>query len=379
MSTFWNTQPMVNYSSSLVFGKSIEEKTIEDIQTEPYLLPNDLYWKVVDINDDREMDELYHLIHNNYVGNGSFRLEYTKDFLKWALRPPNYIKEWHISIRIKRDGKDVMVGFISAIPMNIIYKRLMKTCEINFLCCHKKMRDQGMAPLLIKEITRRVNLLDIWQAIYTAGVKLPTPFSKSIYYHRALNLRKLINIEFMDRPYNKLTMKSIDRLYKVQNNIVDMRPMTIKDVKQVTIKLNNYLSKFKLHIVFSEEEVKYWFINDYVKAFVVEKNGDISDFCSFYMKKSTIVNNSEYDFINIAYVYYYFTGNYSVKELINSILFFAKENNNDVVNITDIMDNNEAIDDNVLKFSKGNGSLNYYLYNMNIEKIKPSNVALTMI
>lgn len=30
--------------------------------------------------------------------------------------------------------------------------------EINFLCVHKKLRDKRLAPLLIKEITRRVNL-----------------------------------------------------------------------------------------------------------------------------------------------------------------------------------------------------------------------------
>ena len=32
-----------------------------------------------------------------------------------------------------------------------------------------------MAPLLIKEVTRRVNVTGIWQAVYTAGVVLPKP------------------------------------------------------------------------------------------------------------------------------------------------------------------------------------------------------------
>ena len=47
--------------------------------------------------------------------------------------------------------------------------------EINFLCVHKKLRNKRMAPVLIREITRRVNLENIFQALYTAGVKLPTP------------------------------------------------------------------------------------------------------------------------------------------------------------------------------------------------------------
>lgn len=51
--------------------------------------------------------------------------------------------------------------------------------EINFLCVHKKLRDKRLAPVLIKEITRRVNLKNIWQAVYTSGQLLPTPVAKA--------------------------------------------------------------------------------------------------------------------------------------------------------------------------------------------------------
>lgn len=47
--------------------------------------------------------------------------------------------------------------------------------EINFLCVHKKLRSKRVAPVLIREITRRVNLKGIFQAVYTAGVVLPKP------------------------------------------------------------------------------------------------------------------------------------------------------------------------------------------------------------
>lgn len=35
--------------------------------------------------------------------------------------------------------------------------------EINFLCIHSKLRQHRLAPVLIREITRRVNQNDIWQ------------------------------------------------------------------------------------------------------------------------------------------------------------------------------------------------------------------------
>jgi glycylpeptide N-tetradecanoyltransferase len=41
--------------------------------------------------------------------------------------------------------------------------------EINFLCVHKKLRSHRLAPVLIKEVTRRVNKRNIWQAVYTSG------------------------------------------------------------------------------------------------------------------------------------------------------------------------------------------------------------------
>ena len=51
--------------------------------------------------------------------------------------------------------------------------------EINFLCVRKEHRTKNLAALLIAEITRRCNLKKIYQAVYTAGVKIPTPFSKA--------------------------------------------------------------------------------------------------------------------------------------------------------------------------------------------------------
>lgn len=48
----------------------------------------------------------------------------------------------------------------------------------------------------MQEITRRVNLQDIWQAAYTAGVVLPKPVSVCRYWHRSLNPKKLIDVGF---------------------------------------------------------------------------------------------------------------------------------------------------------------------------------------
>ena len=62
--------------------------------------------------------------------------------------------------------------------------------EVNFLCVHKKLRSKRLAPVLIREITRRVNRHGIFQPCYTAGVVLPKPVARCRYYHRSLNPKK---------------------------------------------------------------------------------------------------------------------------------------------------------------------------------------------
>ena len=44
--------------------------------------------------------------------------------------------------------------------------------EINFLCVHKKLRKHRLAPVLISEITRRVNVTNVWQVCYWHSVTL---------------------------------------------------------------------------------------------------------------------------------------------------------------------------------------------------------------
>lgn len=41
-----------------------------------------------------------------------------------------------------------------------------------------------------------MNLQDIWQAAYTAGVVLPKPVAVCRYWHRSLNPKKLIDVGF---------------------------------------------------------------------------------------------------------------------------------------------------------------------------------------
>ena len=135
-------------------------------------------------------------------------------FLRWALLVPNRYKEWLVGVRVTKSKK--LVGFISGVPVHMMLNKddKVKMAEINFLCVHKKLRANRLAPMLIKEVTRRINRRNIWQAVYTAGVRLPTPVAEAQYFHRSLNPKKLIESNFSSKRNNQ-PMSMIIKLYKV--------------------------------------------------------------------------------------------------------------------------------------------------------------------
>merc|ERR1711937_241057 len=154
-------------------------------------------------------------------------------------------------VRVKANHK--LVGFVTGIPAKIqVHEQSVNMVEINFLCVHKKLRAKRLAPVLIREITRRVNLQGIFQAVYTAGVVLPKPVGTCRYWHRSINPKKLIEVKFSHLSRN-MTMQRHLKLYRLPDEIKTpgMRKFRIEDSPAVTVLLNEYLGKFDLAPVYS--------------------------------------------------------------------------------------------------------------------------------
>jgi glycylpeptide N-tetradecanoyltransferase len=150
--------------------------------------------------------------------------------------------------------------------------------EINFLCVHKKLRSKRVAPVLIREITRRVNLNGIFQAVYTAGVVLPKPITTCRYWHRSLNPKKLIETKFSHLTRN-MTLQRTVKLYKLPvETKSSLRPLTKADIPKARDLLKTYLQKFKLRPEFNVADFEHWFFPQLgiIDSFVVEKDGKIT-------------------------------------------------------------------------------------------------------
>ncbi|KAJ9122827.1 hypothetical protein QFC24_003863 [Naganishia onofrii] len=347
---FWKTQPVIQGAvvvggstshSNSTSGGAAETETAEgpidpprlttDVRTTPLPLPNGYVWSTLSPTDPHQLGEIQHLLEENYVEDpdASFRLGYTKEFLRWALGPPGWEGEWCVGVRVQGKGKEgegegKLVAFISGIPMDVkVRNSTFKAAEINFLCAHKKLRNKRLAPVLIKEITRRVNLKGIWQAVYTAGVVIPTPISTCRYYHRNLNPAKLVDIGFTPLSRTE-TISRLVRKYAlpVQPLLPGFREMEERDVHGVSELLKGFMKRYEMSQVFGAvEEVRHWFLSargqgvvkggrregQVVWSYVVEDPSThrITDFISFYSLPSLIMKHPTHKSLETAYAFYY--------------------------------------------------------------------------
>lgn len=360
-------------------------KTVADIRTDPLPLPPTFEWTTLDVNDPVQLKEVYNLLSAHYVEDDEnmFRFDYSPEFIHWALQPPGYLQDWHCGVRVSATGK--LVAFISAIPATMKVKlHTIRVVEINFLCVHKKLRQKRLAPVLIKEITRRVNLHDVWQAVYTAGVVLPTPVAEAQYWHRSLNPKKLIAVGF-SRLSRNMTMQRTIKLYKLPEVPVTpgLRPMEEKDVAGVKRLLDTYLEKYKLAPKMSEEEVKHWLLmrKDVVYSYVACNGSggseEVTDLVSFYTLPSTVIGNTQYSSLKAAYMFYTVATSVSITQLMNDALILATSTGHDVYNALDIFENGALLKE--LKFGIGDGKLRYYLFNWRTQPVAAADVGLVML
>jgi glycylpeptide N-tetradecanoyltransferase len=157
--------------------------------------------------------------------------------------------------------------------------------------------------------------------------------------------------------------------------------MTEDHVDGVHTLLSNYLqSRFRLHVNFTKEDVAHWLlprsgvINTYV---IVDENdkSKVTDMVSFYHLPSTILGKDET--LYAAYSYYNVAVTTSLLDLMRDALALANSTGSDVFNALNLMENETFLEE--LKFGKGDGNLQYYVYNWSFPSMKPSDVGIVLL
>ena len=155
--------------------------------------------------------------------------------------------------------------------------------------------------------------------------------------------------------------------------------------------LQGYLGKFQIHLCFETvEEVRHWLLPrpGVVFAYVAtDRDGRVTDLCSFYSLPSSVLNHPVYNDLQAAYSFYTVATSVPLATLMNDALILARDNRFDVFNALDLMEYGQAGTGadgtpllKELKFGIGDGKLHYYLYNWRMaKKLEPEEVGLVML
>ncbi|KAH9385532.1 glycylpeptide N-tetradecanoyltransferase [Nematocida major] len=312
-----------------------------------------------------ELSAVASFLMDHYVEDAEarFRLQYSPEFLRWQLESPSVFPEWNIGMF---DGSR-LVGFISAAAIDIkIKESTPKTAVVNFLCVHKDYRKRRLAPVLIKEITKRVNLKGIYTALFTSGDKLPYIFTRSRYYHKILREGDLVESGFCDQEdIDKITES---RMIFQDSPTVHFRPAQESELPGV---YEMYCSKYKdldISASFTYEQFKYYVYGDGRGLSRLLVSEDASEFVSFFHLSTRSVDSKVP--IETAYLSYH-TMKHGVGSMLGLIQYLRGTDEFDVLNALEIESNTQSIFADS-GFIKGDGTINYYLFNWDTELIPPS-------
>ncbi|XP_041829594.1 glycylpeptide N-tetradecanoyltransferase 2-like [Melanotaenia boesemani] len=377
---FWDTQPVPKLGDSpTTHGPIAEGET--SCRNEPYSLPQGFSWDTLDLSSPLVLKELCCLLNENYMeeDDNTIRFDFSPEYLQWAFQPPNWLLQWNCGVRVDTNKK--LVGFIAAIPAEArIYETKKQIVQVKFLCVHKKLRLKRMTPVLIRELTRRVNQEGVYQAVYTADVILPTPLSSCSQWHRPLNPRKLMEVNYPGLRLNMNLQRAlkVNRLPKV-TKVQGLRPMTREDTPGIYLLLQKNFCKFHLSPLLSLPEVEHWLLpkENMIYTYVVEgDDGTLTDVVSFYSISSRVLNHPVHTGLRAAHLLYVATTTTDLTELMEDTLVLAKSNGFDIFSALNVMDNMTFLEK--LKFTVSDKIVHYYLYNWMCPPISPDKIGLVL-
>jgi len=319
-------------------------------------LPEHYEWGIIDLENPTQLEELYQLLLKNYLEDADalFRMAYSKEFLKWALTGPGWIKDLNISILHKGE----LVGFINGMPNLLkIDNDTVKAGIVDFLCIHHDHRGKNLAPILVKELIRRGLTFGFNHAIFTCGEKRAcAPLGKLRFMHRPINVERL-------KKYNFWHSDDVKQYPIPKSKVPGFREMRIEDLPSARKFLNKKLEQKRVHCVYSEESFKHIFMpwEDVMQTYIVEKDGEVTDFISFYHVPSTCLGKGK--ILSVWYLFHAYSDR--LLEVFNSSLHEMKSLGADVINFLNFGHFDELIDENV---ALGTGAVEYYLYNWKFQK-----------
>ncbi|AYV82127.1 MAG: N-myristoyltransferase [Homavirus sp.] len=393
---FWNTQPVMQINETK-YGRIEEDKDTNSISQTPHDLNPNFYWDTLDISDDKISTELAGFLNKYYTNStnsteSKFRPHYSSKFIQWILcsyNPNN--AELYVGVRVK--GNNLLVGFIGAtLTMNHLKTETVQTTEVNFMCVHPMLRNKRLAVVLMKELTRRVNLKGCFQAVYMSDKYILNPQCTIQLYHRAIDIRYLVQLNFTTVKLG-IKLDEIEKTLHLPNNPQNKNFSLLakEDIESTCELLNKYLERYSYYPVFDTIYFTHLFFNnEFVKTYILKKpNGEIIDMISYYVlplsntntdtniNTNTNTNTNTEGCINTGYLFYYTSMFETPYRLIKDILIVAKNDGLKLLSTYNIMENEDILHD--LHFEPAGHKYHHYMYNWKCPNLKNDQIAKILI
>lgn len=343
--SFWDTQPVASRESIDI-----------NISNERIQLPMGLEW-----HETSDVIAITEFLKKYYVEDTDslFRLSYSEDFFNFMFSDPLHNKNFSLSI-INKSG---IIGYILAKPQVIsINSVVTKIVGVNFLCIDPEFRKLGIAPLLIKEITRISNIHGIFKAVFTGQKDYGFSIGNTCYYHLPLDPIKLYKTGWITTHCNiksKLFSKIRDSTRKAEN-------IDFSEILKIYSK--KYLS-YRLTEVFDENSIKYA-LSCRDNVIQTLYNPDHGEFVSFFIIDTYCIKKNES--FKVAYLYYWAGSD----DIILDAISYARNIGISLFNFIDIGANMKFIIDYDLL--EGSGMLYYHLFNIKSSYINSSDLNFIM-
>lgn len=330
---FWKTQPVDRGHGGIIDSSRRVRKT-------PTALPDGMCW--CPTND---IPGITSFLGEFYVEDvtSSYRLSYSEELFRFLFQYPRHRPEYSMSLL--HNGR--MVGYIMAREHTLVLgTSTLEIVSVNFLCLDKQHRSQGLAPLMIQEITRMANLNGIFQAVFTAEKDYGFSVARASYYHFPLNTKSLLESDLIDHCH---------AVPKVPPPRDTTRLATEIDMPSVHRIYQNGSKKFLMHEELDYESFLYIFTNRENIIYTVYNERD-QEFASFFIIGTRCIQNGL--MIKRAYLYYW-SGS---PDIVLDAMSIASTMSVDMFDMLDVADNGKLI--SKLPLSEGTGALRYHLYNI---------------
>lgn len=358
---YWSKQPVIGLEDRVFVNKPLNDNLVVD--EEQKKLPDNYRWEDIDMTESSQRSLIADFLNKFYVDSFDckFKTLFEEDFLKWLFVTPQYMKGLCKAVYFK----DTIIAFIGCTIIDIrTGKDILHIGEPKLMCINHNFRNKSLAPKLMNEIKRVLFSYGIKFGSFTTERYVPKPFTSAQYYHRPLNVDKLIKTEFQ-RLDNTQSVDDIINTFKLPRNPVNgkkIRKLQEDDLELCYVMLTDHLEKYSFYRTFNEEEFKHYFWdNPFVSSYVLlDEDGDIVDMLTFHKQKLRALKSND-TVINKGVLSYFTTNVETAYRNVHDILILARSEGIDVLSALNIAENENLLLE--LKFGAGVTKIYYNMYN----------------